>query len=184
MGVSFCRTLGSLGAEVLVPFTDIPLEGIRYSFDDASWLPREEAVCQGPVKASLFLRRQEDRILVEGEVEARFLLHCDRCLDAYEEPARLEFSLEIEHADQGGLEREHACRADEMDTMFTREPVVDVGDILRQQVLLGLPVKRLCAASCRGLCSGCGVNLNRETCHCAAQGKDTPFHVLKKLLDR
>jgi uncharacterized protein len=38
--------------------------------------------------------------------------------------------------------------------------------LIEEQVLLALPTRPLCREDCRGLCSGCGVNLNSEECAC------------------
>ena len=61
------------------------------------------------------------------------------------------------------------------------EPVVDLDDLLRQQLYLSLPVKNLCAEECRGLCPGCGANLNQADCTCGAGEDRSPFAVLRQL---
>ena len=61
------------------------------------------------------------------------------------------------------------------------ETVVDLDDLLRQQLYLSLPVKNLCAEECRGLCPGCGANLNQADCTCGAGEDRSPFAVLRQL---
>ena len=58
---------------------------------------------------------------------------------------------------------------------------VDLDDLLRQQLYLSLPVKNLCAEECRGLCPGCGANLNQADCTCGAGEDRSPFAVLRQL---
>ena len=70
-----------------------------------------------------------------------------------------------------------------MDVVYLAEPVVDVGDILYQQVVLALPQKAVCNSDCKGLCSKCGVDLNLEECQCHRDTDGSPFSVLAKLLD-
>jgi uncharacterized protein len=67
----------------------------------------------------------------------------------------------------------------ELDTLQVTEPVVDLEDILRQQVYLGLPAKQLCRENCLGLCSHCGKNLNEGQCSCHEKSAaGSPFAVL------
>ena len=44
--------------------------------------------------------------------------------------------------------------------------VIDLDDVIREQVYLSLPIKRLCRETCSGLCPSCGLNLNKEQCQC------------------
>ncbi|MDM7934363.1 MAG: DUF177 domain-containing protein, partial [Methanothrix sp.] len=57
--------------------------------------------------------------------------------------------------------------------------VVRLGDFIISELVLALPLRFICTEGCRGLCSGCGVNLNRETCRCEASGDPR----MKKLAD-
>ncbi|MCX5681113.1 MAG: DUF177 domain-containing protein [Candidatus Omnitrophica bacterium] len=43
---------------------------------------------------------------------------------------------------------------------------MDVGEDIREEIILGFPDKVLCAEECKGLCAGCGANLNNEKCQC------------------
>jgi uncharacterized protein len=55
---------------------------------------------------------------------------------------------------------------------------VETNDILWEQVALELPRKVVCAEACRGVCSVCGKNRNREACSCAAGDAPGPFEIL------
>lgn len=43
---------------------------------------------------------------------------------------------------------------------------IDLAEEIRQETLLNLPRKILCREDCKGICLGCGVNLNKEQCQC------------------
>ena len=43
---------------------------------------------------------------------------------------------------------------------------IDLGEILREEVLLAMPMKAVCDEGCKGICSGCGAELNDEECRC------------------
>ena len=77
--------------------------------------------------------------------------------------------------------KELECDNADLDSILLDEPVVDLDDLLRQQLYLSLPVKNLCAEECRGLCPGCGANLNQADCTCGAGEDRSPFAVLRQL---
>ena len=62
-------------------------------------------------------------------------------------------------------------------------PVVDLAEVAREQVDLALPLRVLCRDDCRGLCPGCGADLNREACRCTSVGGDERFAGLARLKD-
>ena len=43
---------------------------------------------------------------------------------------------------------------------------IELDDEVRQEVILNLPTRTLCQENCKGLCVGCGANLNVEECRC------------------
>lgn len=64
--------------------------------------------------------------------------------------------------------------------------VVDLAAVLREQVDLALPLRALCREDCCGLCAGCGVDLNVDTCRCppARDERFAPLEQLKDILER
>jgi uncharacterized protein len=57
--------------------------------------------------------------------------------------------------------------------------VIEVDQLVAEQIFLALPVKVLCREDCKGICPGCGANLNEEACLCKAGGTQSPFAKLK-----
>lgn len=60
---------------------------------------------------------------------------------------------------------------------------VDLSELARETFILNMPSKTLCREDCRGLCSGCGVNLNYEKCRCKKE-VDPRLAALAKLLEQ
>jgi uncharacterized protein len=170
---------------VQVRFDEIPAEGREFEIKDVSWFPEGEVEPMGPFRARIMLERREDRVFLQGMLAGRVRLTCDRCLEEYEFGLDHEFRIDLELVDQEELSQfvdaEHACQDSEMDVMFLDEPLVDLGEILAQQVLLTLPAKRLCDEACKGLCPRCGVNRNHGSCDCDDSANSSPFAMLKKL---
>ncbi len=107
----------------------------------------------------------EARVLLRGELAAEAELACDRCLENYR--ARFEAPVEITILrDRSSEDEADVC------VIHQRSGEVDLGAPLREAALLALPLKRLCGEQCRGLCSGCGANLNLEPCRCPARRHD------------
>ena len=63
---------------------------------------------------------------------------------------------------------------------------LDLGEVVREQVLLGLPLKPLCREDCQGLCPRCGKNRNAGPCGCTPEEEegDPRLEPLRKLFDK
>ena len=59
--------------------------------------------------------------------------------------------------------------------------VIDFRDAVQEQVIMAIPMQPLCREDCRGLCPGCGANLNLEKCRCRPDDVDPRLAILKKL---
>ena len=57
---------------------------------------------------------------------------------------------------------------------------IDLGEMIREQLFLGLPMKRLCSEGCQGLCPSCGVDRNASSCQCVPEDEhvSSPFSKL------
>ncbi|HBI14141.1 MAG TPA: DUF177 domain-containing protein [Desulfobulbaceae bacterium] len=165
-----------------IPFSEIPEQGMHVAIIDQSLLPEELLGKAGPVNAALQLtKKSEGRIEVQGTLQVEFRLSCDRCLAGYDYAldAKMQLIVELPENERHWRLQEIELTGSDLDTLQVIEPVVDLEDILRQQIYLGLPAKQLCRENCLGLCSHCGYNLNEGQCGCHG-GKlaSSPFAVL------
>lgn len=165
-----------------IEFVEIPPQGLRLELTDTSWLV-PEVDRHSLYTAAMFIQRRGERVIVGGEYELVFDLVCDRCQQQFKMPFADEFKIEFEPASSvADLASDHHCSDLEMDIVFYDEPRLDPALVLQQQLTLSMPVKRLCAEDCRGLCPRCGLNLNDsgDKCSCR-QDNDSPFGVLAAL---
>ncbi|MBQ9337943.1 MAG: DUF177 domain-containing protein [Lentisphaeria bacterium] len=51
------------------------------------------------------------------------------------------------------------------------DEIVDITDDIREEILLAVPTRFKCSEDCKGLCPGCGADLNEEPCRCKKQKK-------------
>src|SRR5438132_12535923 len=67
---------------------------------------------------------------------------------------------------------------------YYRGDGLELEDVLREQILLALPLRTLCSEQCKGLCPHCGKNLNVEQCSCAEPLEDPRWAALKDIRKR
>lgn len=124
------------------------------------------AILSGPVR----LINTDTGVLAQGRLLANAILPCARCL----EPVTVTLSVELEEVFTPTIDilTGKSIMPDEEDRSLwiDQNHVLDLTDVLRQNVLLALPVHVLCRSSCRGLCPACGKNLNEGPCDCRAEG--------------
>ena len=123
----------------------------------------------------------EHRQKVAGQVG----LTCSRCLESFPHPLHqrfnLRFSQEIPKDIDPNEDADLELTADQMGLLFFKGDELDLGDAVQEQVILALPLKPVCSSACKGLCPGCGADLNLGPCGCGGNGGDSPFDVLKSL---
>jgi uncharacterized protein len=70
---------------------------------------------------------------------------------------------------------------DETEIGFYKGEGLFLADVLKEQLLLALPLKVICQSDCRGLCPNCGANLNHEECRCETHATDPRMAPLARL---
>jgi uncharacterized protein len=148
--------------------------------------PDEDYRVATPVELSLDVEKSGPGIFrVMGRAVTRLDLECGRCLEGFEVPVDARFELQYLPQDAAaGAPSEQEIHSDDLTVSFYREGTLDVIEMLREQFQLVLPMKPLCAQSCRGLCPECGANLNRTECDCQPRWEDPRLAPLKGLLNQ
>jgi uncharacterized protein len=123
-------------------------------------------------------------IRLRGQFKGRFEVPCARCVEPVEIPLEAEFDLIFRPvgADAGAPER--AITAPETEIGYYQKDSLSLEDVLREQVLLSLPVRTLCKPDCKGLCPRCGKNRNLEACTCEEGPSDARWEALAGLRGR
>ncbi len=123
-----------------------------------------------------------DEIRVRGELRGRFSAVCDRCLEPV--PIQVEDRFDLVYLPagaEGGPSEEHALREQDTDVGFYEGAGIELRDVVREQVLLLLPMHRLCRPDCKGICPQCGGNRNEAACGCKEKPADARWAALKNL---
>ena len=167
---------------------EIPAAGLTYQVDQSDGVFSKviadalegEKVLRCAV--SLDVRKVEQRITIEGGLEANLELACARCTTSFaldvERPIQAVMLLETAPGDE---EEDVELAAEQLDESYLDGDVIDVYELMREQVLLALPEKPLCSRSCKGLCPICGADLNDEVCECTDTALDPRLAVLADL---
>ena len=129
-----------------------------------------------PVCAEGVVRNTAGVLVMTGAVKTRLHGVCDRCAD--------NFTRDVDIALNVVLVTELASEENEDEWVFPLEgDSADLEDIIRTVFVLNLDSKLLCTEDCKGICGGCGRNLNREACNCQKE-LDPRFAALKQLLEK
>ena len=110
-------------------------------------------------------------IRIRGHLKVRMEADCDRCLEPAEFPIDSDFDLFYRPAKRAGYDEEVAIDEGESEVGFYEGGGVELKDILREYVLLALPMQRVCREDCQGICPVCGQNRNLADCACAKTGR-------------
>ena len=113
-------------------------------------------------KASSFSGRIEGAVHLDAVVDTK----CARCL----KPLQLPVKMDVEEVvGEEGVELEGT--------------LLNMDNIVKNNIVVELPIRFLCKDDCKGICSSCGADLNITECNCKHEHFDERFAVLKKLLD-
>ena len=126
-----------------------------------------------------------DDIRVVGNLATRLEIFCARCLDPVPYDVSRQFDLLYRPAGSDiGEDREVELQDKDAAISYYEGEGVELQDLLREQVLLDVPLKTVCRDDCKGLCPGCGRNRNTGECECAADAADPRWDALKGLKDK
>lgn len=113
---------------------------------EAIGLTSEEIDLRSPISVKARVERVDDQVIAHAKVKADFGYMCSRCLEDFHEVQELDYDFDFEVTPD--LE------------------YIDLGEEIRQEMILANPSRILCKDDCKGICLGCGVNLNVEKCKC------------------
>jgi uncharacterized protein len=159
-----------------------PREQFEETYSPGAFAANEESyTVVEPVRLAFDLYKDNDQFRLVGSVQTSLELPCGRCLEPFRWPVDAAFDLRYQpHARNTG-EGEREIEEDDLTTAFYENDTIDLGQLVREQFYLSLPMKPLCRAECRGLCPQCGANLNRATCNCARSWDDPRLAALQAL---
>ena len=132
-----------------IVINQIPPEGL--SFEDTIIaqklnLESKDIRFTSPIYVKAKAVKITNALTVDMELKAKFNLNCSRCLEKVD--------LDLDKKQRMNFR------------INPRQDTIDLDDDIRQELILGFPVKPLCSTNCKGLCLKCGKNLNQGGCSC------------------
>ena len=121
-------------------------------------------------------------IRLRGRFAGNFEVPCARCVEPVKIPLEADFDLIFRPAAADADPAERSITPQETEIGYYQKDSLVLEDVLREQVLLSLPVRTLCKPDCKGLCPRCGTNRNHQACSCV--GSDPRWEALAGLRDR
>ncbi len=164
---------------------EIPEEGLEQDIDLPVIINNDRKPDNVFVRIKLL--RFGTKILVQGSAKTTVSLQCSRCLNDFPCPVDLEFREEYTPLGDTDTERDQELYDDEMGVGFYEGDEIDIAELVKEQVLLAVPMKPLCKNECKGICSKCGADLNEHSCTCKDDHIDprlAPLEKYKELLNR
>lgn len=153
---------GTVQVDARVPADDPLLEGLEASFDgDLEVLLRASHAGSG-------------EIVVRGTLKGTLRQECRRCLEPVSTRLSQELTMVFAPSLDPGAE-------DDGDVRYFRETAaeLDLGEPVREELILCIDPYAVCDPDCRGLCPRCGANRNTETCSCAGSESDPRWDALR-----
>jgi len=139
-----------------------------------------------PVRGKMYVSSTGHVLLLEGSVDTEIEQVCARCGTIYRQPVHAEFQEDfvIRPPQMPG----QGTRVEEEEAPESRifiEGTLDLNldELLRQSILIALPLKPLCADNCQGLCPHCGRRLSEGPCACAPESVNPQMAELRRLLE-
>jgi uncharacterized protein len=120
-------------------------------------------------------------IRLRGHFSSNFRVPCARCMEPVEVPLTNDFDLIFRPAGADSESMERSITAPETEISYYQNDSLSLEDVLREQVLLALPVRTLCKPDCKGLCPRCGVDRNHQACTCEEGPADLRWQALAGL---
>ncbi len=111
-----------------------------------------------PVRVEGQVRNRAGALELQAQLDTVLSLTCDRCAKPFEREKTVEYetllAFELANEESGDI------------VLLNEGGELELDELMREVFLLEMDTKNLCSEDCKGLCPGCGVDLNVEKCRC------------------
>ena len=139
---------------------------LSYSIPAENFALDKDIKILGNSDIELVILKSGDKLLVEGIIHFAAEISCAICgekfVKEYYEPIKSEYIRQIPKISAKTL----LLSSDEVSRFYFQGETLDLLPLLHDTILLAIPLAPTCQEECKGICPGCGVNLNLESCQC------------------
>ncbi|MFD0774753.1 YceD family protein [Streptomonospora algeriensis] len=134
------------------------------------------------IELDLRLEAVMEGVLATGRARVDYEAECSRCLDPIQDTAEASFQELFRYPGEDGLGPEDTDTEDEEEDYYLEGELLDLEQVVRDAVVLTLPLSPLCREDCPGLCVECGVKLaDAGPEHGHGEGIDPRWEALRNL---
>lgn len=133
------------------------------------------------VHVDVSVEKSNRQLLVQVVTRCSGSFVCDRCLDEFEQKVESHYSVLYVQGQAAPEDSEET--EEEVQYLPADANMIDLGEDVRQYLILSLPLKTLCKEDCAGLCPVCGINRNKAKCSCTVEETDPRWADLKRFLN-
>ena len=121
------------------------------------------------------ITRTAQGLLVQAKMQATIPSECVRCLTCFQLPLKIDFTELYAFSPQS---------VTDSGLLVSDDAHINLAPLVREYMLLEVPISPICQTKCKGLCPICGENLNEVTCEHTDQTVDPRLSMLNTLLDQ
>lgn len=149
----------------------IPIDGFISSFGEE----KDSEPVLADVHVTGDITNIGDALELRAKARGIFYCSCARCTRRIKRDFCTEFTEVLVNADNE--------ISDMDDVVIFGGYTIDLTEIVRNNILISLPIRFLCDEDCKGICPTCGADLNEESCKCSKDYIDPRLESLRKLLE-
>ena len=146
---------------------------LQMDLSDVEWYGARPAV--QPVRVEGQVRNRAGALELKARMDTVLSLACDRCAKPFEREKAVEYDTLLAFELANG-------ESDDI-VLLNEDGELELDELMREVFLLEMDTKNLCSQDCKGLCPGCGVDLNVEPCRCKKE-LDPRWAKLTRLLEQ
>lgn len=159
-----------------------PQERVERTFEPGRFVSEDDDFrVVAPVELAADVHKDGRKFRLAGSVKTTLETPCSRCLEAFAIPVDAAFDLMFLPHSETPSEGEKEVDDDDVGVSYYRDDEIDLGDVMREQFYLAMPMKPLCRPDCQGLCPVCGANRNVVDCECKSEWVDPRLEPLRNL---
>jgi len=157
----------------------------HYEIDEPAGISDPDLTLIGPIRGEATLLRTQRGVLVTANLHQVVQVQCSRCLASVDVP--LDIKVEEEFFPsidlKTGAPISWDAEGEEVDdaVLIDEKHILDLREVVRQELLVNLPIRILCREDCAGICPTCGADRNTEPCTCEQMEGDPRWAALADL---
>ncbi|MBN1553094.1 DUF177 domain-containing protein [bacterium] len=172
---------------MIIKLLDIPPEGLNLSISissDEFEISSKYEIIEDPVKFDGNVKLMSSGCLVSGHLKGSWKLSCARCLKFFTLPVDGKFRVFFNRNFNKDTDSILELTQEQLEEKELNSNEINLTEIIREEMILRIPMKPICEGTCKGLCPSCGQDLNIASCNCEKNAVNPQFAKLKQFLQK